>query len=341
MKTHTLIFSLYLLILWQSVSAQDPHFSHIHASPLNNNPAWTGVFNDNFRLIANYRNQWKSPTSNFNTFSMSFDGNYHIPRTKVFVAGGLSFLTDKGGDLGYGNNNYNFLGALAIPLGRRGRNFLTTGAQVGLITQHIDLSNIVSIDDEPLVNSVELKKKTLDLSVGVGYFFSQDEYKTIYGGVALYHVNQPDVSLLEYSEVQLYKRWVANIGAMWEIRHKFGLEPSAILYWQGPHREVCVGSYLSVKLTDSRFGSKHDTRIHVGLWGRYYINSEYNSGFDAIIMSCKYDIDHVSFAFSTDITLSRLVRGTSLIGSPELSVIYSFSTNRVKKEKSKIDCPVF
>jgi type IX secretion system PorP/SprF family membrane protein len=348
MKTLRILIIITLFISWFACHSQDAHFSHIHASPLNNNPAWTGVFNDNFRLIVNYRNQWKSPTSNFNTFNLSFDGRYEVPGTAMSINGGIDFLTDKGGDLGYGTNNYNFLGGLTFPIGGRNRNFISVGSQVGFIDHHIDVSKIESIDDEPLIQSLELKKKSLDLSAGIGYFFTFSEQSHIYAGVAMYHINRPDVSILENSEDPLYQRWVANLGATYEFK-RFGIQPSVILYWQGPHREINPGTYFSFRLRDRKYGDEKNMKIYAGLWTRYYIQTQYNSGFDALIFSTRYDMDKLAVSFSFDLTLSHLVEASTLIGSPELSLIYSFSTNSQRRNagnikrntKNKMQCPAF
>jgi type IX secretion system PorP/SprF family membrane protein len=348
MKTLRIFVILSLFASWVACHSQDAHFSHIHASPLNNNPAWTGVFNDNLRLIANYRNQWKSPTSNFNTFNVSFDGRYVIPGTMMSINGGVNFMTDKGGDLGFGKNNYNFLGGLTFPIGGGGRNFISVGTQIGFIDHHIDVTKIVAIDDEPLINSLELKKKSLDLSAGLGYFFSFNETDHIYAGVALYHINRPDVSILDYNQDGLYWRWVGNMGATYEFR-RIGIQPSVIMYWQGPHREITPGSYFYFNLKKRNYGDTRNMKIYAGVWARYYIHSEYNSGFDAVILSTRYDMDKLVVGFSFDLTLSQLVEASSLIGSPELSLIYTIPVESRRRQynstkrnsKHKMQCPAF
>lgn len=336
----TLIFTLVFAICL-TASAQDPHFSHIHASPLQNNPAWTGVFNNSVRIITNYRNQWKTPTANFNTFALSLDGRYIVPKTRLTLNGGFSFLTDKGGDLGYGVNTYHALGGATMPIGGRSRSFVTVGAQVGVISQHIDITGVQSIDAEPLLQTLDPKKRSLDVSAGLGYFYALSPTRTVYAGVAVYHINQPDMGMSGQEEVPLYKRWVANVGAMWDLTPRIGIQPSAVLYWQGPHKEITPGSFVSIQLADTRNGYDHNMKLYVGLWARYYISSEFRSGFDALIFSTRYDFDNLAVSFSTDITLSKLAEASTFIGSPELSLIYSFPVRRVKKVKSRVECPAF
>ena len=59
--------------------AQDPHYSNWQMSPLNQNPANTGMFEGDARFILNYRNQWQSVKVPYNTFSF---GNGTRPKPK-------------------------------------------------------------------------------------------------------------------------------------------------------------------------------------------------------------------------------------------------------------------
>ncbi len=60
MKKMKFIKYSFILLLTISVKAQDFHLSMYDAGPLFLNPALTGVVDANFRVHAQYRNQWKS-----------------------------------------------------------------------------------------------------------------------------------------------------------------------------------------------------------------------------------------------------------------------------------------
>ena len=81
-----------------SMSAQDIHFSQFYLSPLNLNPAMTGVMNCNVRLVGNYRNQWSSVLKSYayNTYSVSYDQRVPVGRHDFFGIGG-TFWGDKAG----------------------------------------------------------------------------------------------------------------------------------------------------------------------------------------------------------------------------------------------------
>jgi len=57
------------------VEAQDPHFSQFNAAPLQLNPAMAGVYEGQFRVGINYRDQWGSVLGPvpYQTSNVSFD----------------------------------------------------------------------------------------------------------------------------------------------------------------------------------------------------------------------------------------------------------------------------
>ena len=88
-----LIFSSFCL------SSQDIHFTQFYMSPLNLNPAMTGVMNCKTRMIANYRNQWAAvlAANAYNTYSVSYDQKIPVGREDYFGIGG-AFLGGVAGE---------------------------------------------------------------------------------------------------------------------------------------------------------------------------------------------------------------------------------------------------
>ena len=77
-----LLITLLALLVSLNINAQDIHFSQFYASPLNLNPAMTGVMNCTDRLTLSYRNQWASvlKSNAFNTFTASYDRKNTVGR---------------------------------------------------------------------------------------------------------------------------------------------------------------------------------------------------------------------------------------------------------------------
>ena len=72
-----------------TVEAQDIHFSQFYMSPLNLNPALTGIMNCNMRVSSNYRNQWSSvlKADAFKTYNVSYDQKIPVARADYFGLG--------------------------------------------------------------------------------------------------------------------------------------------------------------------------------------------------------------------------------------------------------------
>src|SRR3954471_19404848 len=70
-----------------NIIAQDIHFSQFNRSPLNLNPANTGLFDGDFRFSGIHRNQWKSVTVPYKTFSGAFDMSTPFPNAENNLIG--------------------------------------------------------------------------------------------------------------------------------------------------------------------------------------------------------------------------------------------------------------
>ena len=66
---------------------QDPSFSQFFSSPLNINPALTGNINADWRMIANFRDQWIGPASPYATGSISYDMKIQVDSLKFSMGG--------------------------------------------------------------------------------------------------------------------------------------------------------------------------------------------------------------------------------------------------------------
>ncbi|HHM21160.1 MAG TPA: type IX secretion system membrane protein PorP/SprF, partial [Bacteroidetes bacterium] len=123
-------------IVWQA-QAQDPQLVQFYASPLQLNPAMTGVFPGQWRAVANYRQQWNSilNTRPFRTISASFDMKQPVGRNDFFSLG-LTTLRDEAGKSSYTRTSVDLSLAYLKQLdGSRYRSydqFLVGGVQAGL-----------------------------------------------------------------------------------------------------------------------------------------------------------------------------------------------------------------
>ena len=80
--------------------AQDAFFAQYYASPLNVNPAMMGVFQGQWRMNTNYRQQWSGIFSDvpLRTIHASFDYRINIA-DEDYLAFGLNAVQDETGAL--------------------------------------------------------------------------------------------------------------------------------------------------------------------------------------------------------------------------------------------------
>lgn len=105
--------------------AQDPNFSQFFASPLNVNPALTGVIKGKWRVISNYRDQWISTGRPYSTSTISVDNKLlqNLPDNYVDenyrLAVGAMFMNDKtlGGVVKSNYASFNIAGNILLASG--------------------------------------------------------------------------------------------------------------------------------------------------------------------------------------------------------------------------------
>lgn len=91
--TITLYLSIFVGIFCSTIQAQDIHFSQFFNSPLNVNPALTGIFNGEKQIYLGYRNQWASVPVPYTTFTLAYDQKIY-PKYNDKYFWGLGFVAN-------------------------------------------------------------------------------------------------------------------------------------------------------------------------------------------------------------------------------------------------------
>jgi len=341
LNLHSLLI-LFCFLATSSVSAQDVHFSQIHASPTILNPAMTGLFIGDLRFIANARSQWQSVTKGYKSIAFAVDMKVYETNDGDFVGGGLQFVTDKAGDLDFKINsvglNISYLKSID-----RGRNFISFGLQNAFVTNSVDYSKIIAFDNEPAIqNGSEGKIKYVDISAGIGWFHNFNDDYAFHIGVSINHINKAYVSFFDNgyndSDVYLYRKFVVHGTGDLKINRKSTLKPSFLVADQGPHKETTVGSFWKYRAgKDNR--QRKPTYIYFGAWIRTHISKE-NFTTDAIICAVRLDIKNTFMTFTFDATISSLNKVAYGNGGPEFSLVQVIDFKK-KRRPAKVECPAF
>ena len=161
--------------------AQDIHFSQFNNSPLNLNPAQTGLFNGDWRFVGNMRNQWSSVPVPYRTFSLSTDTRWKNEILQGIPAVGLLVNTDKSGDSKLTTINVFLPIDYIKKLNKDSTHFISFGIQPGITTKSFNPSNL-SFDNQydgdaynPALSSGEnfssYRITYFDISGGIAYLY--------------------------------------------------------------------------------------------------------------------------------------------------------------------------
>jgi type IX secretion system PorP/SprF family membrane protein len=285
-----------------TVKAQvDPHFSQYYAYPLWLNPAMTGVVDGDYRLSANYRNQWSNFGDPYATTAISFD----MPTGKN-IGLGVTAL-----NLGAGSAGFKYLNGMAsvsylgIKMGKNGTTRLVPGIQFGFINRRVDPSkfqmgsqyNPVSGFD-PNIPTGELLQSNgstvLDANVGLLLFDGNPNHKwNPFVGVSAGHLTQP-VDPFMSSATQTHKlpiRFTAHAGSKISISDVLSLTPHALFLRQGNAQEIALGAYAQMKASlefDFLFGFNYRVDDAVTPFaGFHYKNVTLGLSYDGNVSSLK------------------------------------------------------
>lgn len=338
-----------LMISSFSMMSQDIHFSQFYMSPLNLNPALTGVMNCNTRVVANYRNQWSQVLRSdaYNTYSVSYDQKIAVGRSDYFGIGG-TFWGDRAGELNFGTTTGRLSFSYSKRMGgyRKTAHYLVFGADAGISQRKVDPNNArwPSQHDgnggfDPLAPAPDLPGFNpdflhADLDAGLVWFSVLDDRNSYYVGLAIHHLNQPNVSFYGNSTTEaLTSRLTAHAGGEFEMNKNISVVPGIIYMKQGEHMEINFGTSFRFNL-----GSRVDQQSwQLGAW--YRVGNKVEGGIhsDALIISTRFDYGNYGIGFSYDVTVSKLREAGTGNGSFEFSLNYFICG----PEKRSVYCPRF
>jgi len=351
------IFSLAFLAVLTvtSLRGQDIHFSQFYMSPLNLNPALTGVMNCNQRVVANYRNQWASilKSNAFNTYSVSYDQKIPVGQFDYFGVGGTVW-GDVAGSANFKTLQARLSGSYSRKMagGRKQAHYLVVGADAGFSQRSIDQLLLQfgnqhdgAGDFDPSLPSGENISRDnflyADVSAGLLWFSVLDENTNFFAGFAAHHLNAPNVSFFEGPTVTIFTRYTAHAGGEFALTDNIGLVPGIVAFKQGPSFLLNLGTSFRFNLAQS---NQTTNSFQLGLWTRlvsnYFLSANPNDsklGADAIIASARFQYENFNFGFSYDVNVSPLKAASNGNGAFEFSLTYTICGS----ENRGVYCPDF
>ena len=325
------------LFLFNFCNAQDLHFSQFHNSPVLTNPAHTGVFMGDVRFASNYRKQWSTISgfsTDYTTMAASLDGSFFKRKSKKgsFAGFGGYFLKDQAGDSKFGTNSFNGTASLIKSLSPDQDQFLSLAFAGGFNQRSVSTGGLTwdnQWSGDHLDTSIpgeDVSKPNfsfLDFSVGAMYFYTGDPFRKYHFGMGIFHLNKPNIGF-DGRDGLKRKIMFHGGGTFANSRDNKVLQPSFIVSKQGRHLDITGGTYFRYVMHEGsvRTGYANEMAVSFGVWYRVA---------DAVIAAIKYEYQNFNIGISYDITLSGLSPVNSLLGGPEITLIYSSKPVKVRK----------
>ena len=324
------------------VSAQDLHFSQWFNSPLLTNPANTGFIPDaDYRLGANYRNQWSSVMSEpYQTMSVWGDAQVFRDRIQNGWMGlGGVILKDQAGagtltstEI-YGSAAYHqMLGYASL---------LTFGFNAGYINKRINTTALKFPDqfdgqffDNSLPTSVQIDQPNcnfFDMQLGLNYAYFPTNNLYLNGGFSVQHINRPRESFFTTDpagfDSRLAPRYIGFINASIKVNDQVILDPMAYYTTMAGAQEVSIGLEAKYDVEDNG-----DQQVIGGLFAR--------PG-DAIIPMIGFIYHNIKLTFSYDVTTSSLKNYNNGYGAFEFALEQDGFYSQYNGDRRQSLCPSF
>ncbi len=323
------------------VHAQSMHFSQYYNAPLLLNPANTGLMPEyDFRLGANYRNQWATLPVPFNTTSAFGDfklgGNREGDHPNWVGIGGAIF-NDKAG-----NGDLSLMqvqGSIAYHLHLSATSLLSFGGSAAYVQRSVNYDNL-SFDaqwdgftfNQHLPNGEKVGVlKTNFTTVAAGFnlsiFPNEGLYIKLGGGFT--NINKPNESF--YGKVNTVNlRPTGNLDFVIKAGPDVILTPSIYYTTQNSASELIFGSSSRINLNSEKDGKA--SQLLIGVYERWK---------DALIGVLGYQFGGLQFTGSYDFTLSTLSPYNGSYGALEFSLIWGGNYYKNGGARKMYACPRF
>jgi type IX secretion system PorP/SprF family membrane protein len=340
-----LVIGLLFILSVQDSKAQDALFSQFYNNPVYNNPAFTGVHNGRFRVVAGFRDQWNAVSNTtFRTSNVNFDMRSKIGRGD-FLTYGFKATNDQSGDanLTYNEAGFNlgYMKQLSGNRFRRTSQYLTGGISLSVGQLYIKpdrlwFSNQFSEAGQRVDNTIDSGEDINDstnffpdFTAGILYYGVNGD-NSYYFGAAAHHLNQPNVSLRTSGQVRKYARYTVQAGGQIAISNTTQLLPAVIVNTQGPSLAITSGLNFRYSNRDWR-----EVAIRMGSYLSLAKQVENGAYLPWLNTAFVMELENVFFGISYDISMGALSVPTDSRGAFEITVGYIKSANY----RARLKCP--
>ncbi len=330
---------LLIFLIKNEARTQDIHYSQFYNSPLNINPALTGIYNGDVRVIGSLRDQWRAVPVPYTTFSGSYDMKY-LPKKsdKYFYGLGAIFNYDQAGDSRFNLTDFNLNGSYTYLINKK--NLLTGGLMLGLGSEGFNPDGLTwstqwtgEVFDpglSPQEGFANRERFTyLETGLGGNYRYQSDSSRTyVNAGVGLFHLTQPTARFIELGNPRLPVRAALNGVANIQLTSSFDIQLNGLAQFQGPYSELLFGGLAKLYVNQNK-----GSLFRIDLGAAYRAS---DVGF--IIPKLAFLYNEIYVGLSYDINLGEFAEQHTRRGGPEVHVRYIITKVKALNRKP---CPVY
>lgn len=333
-----ILIILLSLSFFNSLTAQDEHFSQFFALPMHMNPALTGAYEGTYRMTAIYRDQWSNNIDTpYKTFAAGgdtrFKMNFGKRSTNDHFGLGLFFVSDRVAEFQTNTTKVSGYFSYHKQLNELNNSFLSVGTKFGIIQRNINYDNIFFQDqfnqidrfDNPTAENLPPNNLGVaDISVGINYYFNHEE-TNFYAGIAAHHITQPNISYFNREEginpnidvtSQLSSRIAAHFSIDKKLTYNWYVQPRIVYQFQQEDNQLDLGTNVEYKFRDKEMS------LIFGTWITY-LNDLNGGRFDQFTPLLGIRQGLFIFGFSYDIPLQDTFQSELGLNSFEFSIRFS------------------
>jgi type IX secretion system PorP/SprF family membrane protein len=309
---------LFFLLLFISplVKSQDVHLTQYYTSNISLNPAYTGNFYGDMKMVVNSRSQWGQVSTPIKTNFFSIEKR--ILRFPDEIGVGVLFANDQVSSYSLHTNKMILSGSYQKEFNK---NIVRVGIQTGLVFRSINIGGQTFPDQWNYAqgvydNSVSSGESNLQNSRIYGNFSLGTAWARRFGaakvsaGYALFNLNRPRDGFVHASK-GLPFRHVFNTSVTYSLSAKTNVIPHILYMRTAKATDFIIG-------LNSTYMLKPDMGI---LIGGGYRGSALNP--DAVIGTAGLMYKRFQFGFSMDFTVSKLNLNARSKSAWEVMVSYT------------------
>ncbi len=315
-------------------NAQDASYSQFFQTPQFINPALTGSQRCATKVTAQYRNQAQAITRySYNTMSISAEHRFEPNNDGAMFGLGMIIGNDIAGKTNYRVTQALLSASVHQPMGDH--LMASIGFQGGLVQRNVDLNNMIfdrqftgTYYDQNIHSGEDFTgTRIFHPDVSTGIVLSNVGSNPFYAGFSIFHINSPNISLIESVQAELARKYTAYLAGEVPLGSGNLNRNKAFVYhlvalFQGPFNEVNIGGGYR---TETRLGE--NASFYLG--GILKLNDIKSVNIrDAIVGVVNYESEGWGVGISIDFSTSEMAQANYGLSTFEFSFYKSFGNCR-------------